>query len=159
MTVLATNYENNKEYSLLEKSDILNALNSTATDKALSANQGKVLDGKVTEINGKLYRLVKIYNNSEVIRFNSTNGFFDFLSKQNVIDKMGITEEQYNVNKLQFMAWNSDFQSNNFYITATLYDPLTQIFKFRFENGAGASTAGRVTYVLMLFSDNDEGKD
>lgn len=138
--------------SIVDTGDIIDNLNSTETKKPLSANQGKVL-------NDKLFRLVKIYNNSEVVHFSSSSGFFDFLSKQNVIDKMGITEEQYNVNMLQFIAWNSDFQSNNFYITGTMVDPSSNILKFRFENGAGASTAGRVTYVLMLFSDNDEGKN
>lgn len=145
--------------NLLENTDVINALTSSDTSKALSAAQGKVLEGKVTEINGKLFRLVKIYNNTEVIRFNAPNGFFDFLSKQNVIDKMGITEEQFNINRIQFMAWNTDFNSNNFYITGTMTGPGDNTLKFRYENGAGASTAGRVTYVIMLFSDDDEGKD
>lgn len=145
--------------NLLENTDVINALNSSDSTRALSAAQGKVLDGKVIEINGKLFRLVKIYNNSEVVHFSAPNGFFDFLSKQNVIDKMGITEEQYNVNMLQFIAWNSDFPANNFYITGTMVDPISNILKFRFENGAGVSTAGRITYVLMLFSDNDEGEN
>lgn len=159
MSVTSTNFYETKDYILIEDKDIIDNLDSTEPKLPLSANQGKVLDGKVTEINGKLFRLVKIYNNTEVIHFSSASGFFDFLSKQNVIDKMGITEEQYNVNRLQFMAWNTDFISNNFYITGTMVDPSSQILKFRFENGAGASTAGRVTYVLMLFSDDDEGKN
>lgn len=149
MTVQATNYDGSKSYNLLQDSDIVNNLTSGGTSKVLSAQQGKVLGDK-------LFRLVKIYNNSEVVHFPAANGFFDFLSKQNVIDKMGITAEQFNVNMLQFVAWNSDFAANSFYITGTMVDPNTNILKFRYENGAGASTAGRVTYVLMLFSDNDE---
>ena len=152
MTVQATNYDGSKSYNLLQDSDIVNNLTSGGTNKSLSAQQGKVLGDK-------LFRLVKIYNNSEVIHFPAANGFFDFLSKQNVIDKMGITAEQFNVNMLQFVAWNSDFAANSFYITGTMADPNTNILKFRYENGAGPSTAGRVTYVLMLFSDNDEGKN
>ena len=143
--------------NLLENTDVINALTSSDTTKPLSAAQGKVLGGKVTEINGKLFRLVKIYNNTEVIHFTGASGFFDFLSKQNVMDRLGITEEQFNINRIQFMAWNTDFNSNNFYITSTMTGPGDNILKFRYENGAGASTAGRVTYVLMLFSDDDEG--
>lgn len=145
--------------NLLENTDVINALTSSDTNKPLSAAQGKVLEGKVAEINGKLFRLVKIYNNTEVIQFNGKNGFFDFQSKQNVIDKMGITEEQFNLNRIQFMAWNTDFNSNSFYITGTMTGPGDNFLKFRFENGAGALTAGRVTYVIMLFSDDDEVKD
>lgn len=152
MTVQATNYDGSKSYNLLQDSDIVNNLTSGGTNKPLSAQQGKVLGDK-------LFRLVKIYNNSEVVRFPAASGFFDFLSKQNVIDKMGITEEQYNGNMLQFVAWNSDFAANHFYITGTMVNPNTNILKFRYENGAGASIPGRVTYVLMLFSDNDERKN
>lgn len=151
-------YDGTLAGNLLENTDVINALTSSETTKALSAAQGKVLEGKITEINGKLFRMVKIYNNTEVIHFPAKNGFFDFLSKQNVIDRMGITEEQFNINRIQFMAWNTDFNSNSFYINATLTGPGDNILKFRYENGAGASTAGRVTYVIMLFSD-DEGKN
>lgn len=152
-------YYNGSNKNVLDSNDIVNNLTSSSTNQVLSAAQGKVLDGKVTEINGKLFRLVKIYNNSEVVILSAPNGFFDFLSKQNVLDRMGITEEQYNVNMLQFIAWNSDFAANNFYITGTMVDPVSNVLKFRYENGAGASTAGRITYVLMLFSDNDEGEN
>lgn len=145
--------------NLLENTDVVNALTSSDTKKALSAAQGKALSNLLNEINNKLFRLVKIYNNTEVIHFKEPNGFFNFLSKQSVIDKMGITEEQFNINRIQFMAWNTDFNSNNFYITGTMTGPSDNILKFRYENGAGASTAGRVTYVIMLFSDDDEGKD
>lgn len=145
--------------NLLENTDVINALTSIDTSKALSAAQGKVLSNLLNEINNKLFRLVKIYNNTEVIHFTGANGFFDFLSKQNVIDRLGITEEQFDIDRIQFMAWNTDFNSNNFYITGTMTGPGDNILKFRFENGAGASTAGRVTYVIMLFSDDDEVKD
>lgn len=145
--------------NLLENTDVINALTSSETSKALSAAQGKVLYNLLNEINNKLFRLVKIYNNTEVIIFTDARGFFDLLSKQQVIDKLGITEEQFNLNRIQFMAWNSDFNSNSFYITGTMTGPGDNMLKFRFENGAGPSTAGRVTYVIMLFSDDDEGKD
>lgn len=145
--------------NLLENTDVVNALTSSDTSKPLSAAQGKVLSNLLNETNNKLFRLVKIYNNTEVIHFTGSCGFFDFLSKQKVIDKMGITEEQFNINRIQFMAWNTDFNSNSFYITGTMTGPGDNILKFRYENGAGASTAGRVTYVIMLFSDDDEGKD
>lgn len=144
---------------ILDDSDIIDNLTSTSTNKVLSAAQGKALSNLLNETKNKLFRLVKIYNNTEVIHFTAQNGFFDFLSKQNVIDKMGITDEQFNINRIQFMAWNTDFNSNNFYITATMTGPGDNILKFRYENGAGVSTAGRVTYVIMLFSDDDEGKD
>lgn len=140
----------------LDDTDIINNLTSTSTTKVLSANQGKILYNLINEINNKLFRLVKIYNNTEVIHFEGKNGFFDFLSKQNVIDKMGITEEQFNINRILFMAWNTDLNSNSFYITSTMIGPVDNILKFRYENGAGAATAGRVTYVLMLFSDTDD---
>lgn len=145
--------------NLLENTDVVNALTSSDTTKPLSAAQGKALSNLLNETNNKLFRLVKIYNNTEVIRFPGTNGFFGFLSKQDVIDRMGITEEQFNINRIQFMAWNTDFNSNSFYITGTMTGPVDHILKFRYENGAGASAAGRVTYVIMLFSDDDEGKD
>lgn len=38
------NYQGNKNYNLLEDSDIVNNLTSSDTNKALSANQGKVLN-------------------------------------------------------------------------------------------------------------------
>ena len=145
--------------NLLENTDVVNALTSGDTTKPLSAAQGQALSNLLNETNNKLFRLVKIYNNTEVIYLTATNGFFDFLSKQDVIDKMGITEEQFNINRIQFMAWNTDFNSNNFYITGTMTGPVDRILKFRYENGAGASTAARVTYVIMLFSDDDEVKD
>lgn len=37
------NYQGTTDYNLLEDSDIVNNLTSTATNKALSANQGKIL--------------------------------------------------------------------------------------------------------------------
>lgn len=43
------NYNGDKNYNFLEDDDIVNNLTSTATNKALSANQGKVLN---TNING-----------------------------------------------------------------------------------------------------------
>lgn len=43
------NYNADTNYNLLEDDDIVNSLTSTATNKALSANQGKVLN---TNING-----------------------------------------------------------------------------------------------------------
>lgn len=151
-------YDGTLAGNLLENTDVINALNSSDSTKPLSAAQGKALNDLLNETKNKLFRLVKIYNNTEVIRFTTPNGFFDFLTKQDVIDKMGITEEQFNINRIQFMAWNSDFTSNNFYITSTMTGPGDNILKFRFENGAGALSGGRVTYVIMLFSDDDEGK-
>lgn len=152
-------YVGGNKSGVLVMGDVRDNLVSDQTQFPLSAKQGKVLNDKLNETNNKLFRLVKIYNNTEVIHFTGASGFFDFLSKQNVIDKMGITEEQFNINRIQFMAWNTDFNSNSFYITATMTGPGDNTLKFRYENGAGASTAGRVTYVLMLFSDDDEGKD
>lgn len=154
-----TFYYSGRNNVALDDTDIINNLTTSSASKVLSAAQGKVLSNLLNEINNKLFRLVKIYNNTEVIHFTEASGFFNFLSKQNVIDRLGITEEQFNINRIQFMAWNTDFNGNNFYITGTMTGPGDKILKFRYENGAGASTAGRVTYVIMLFSDDDEGKD
>lgn len=154
-----TFYYSGRNHTALDDTDIINNLTTSSASKVLSAAQGKVLSNLINEINNKLFKLVKIYNNTEVIHFTAASGFFDFLSKQNVIDRLGITEEQFDINRIQFMAWNTDFNSNSFYITGTMTGPGDNILKFRYENGAGASTAGRVTYVIMLFSDYDEGKD
>lgn len=43
-----------KADSSLQSTDIYDDLDSTATNKALSANQGKVLDAKITAIDGKI---------------------------------------------------------------------------------------------------------
>ena len=48
------NYQGNTDYNLLEDSDIVNNLTTTATNKVLSANQGKTLkeliDGKFPDL-------------------------------------------------------------------------------------------------------------
>ena len=155
MTVLATNYENNKEYSLLEKSDILNALTSTATDKALSANQGKVLNDKTTEINGKLFRLVKIYNNSEVIQITANSDIFPFLSKQNIADRVGVNVSNLNTNNVILCANNGDSASNDTRIIGSFYSVGENVLYLNFREYK--KTGGmRVNYTLMYFSDNDK---
>lgn len=44
------NYQGNKNYNLLEDSDIVNNLTSSDTNKALSANQGKVLNKSISDL-------------------------------------------------------------------------------------------------------------
>lgn len=44
------NYQGTKDYNLLEDSDIVNNLTTTATNKALSANQGKTLKDFQTKL-------------------------------------------------------------------------------------------------------------
>lgn len=44
------NYQGNTNYNLLEDDDIVNNLTTTATNKALSANQGNVLNTKIKGI-------------------------------------------------------------------------------------------------------------
>lgn len=44
------NYNGDTNYNLLEDDDIVNSLTSTATNKALSANQGKVLNANINGI-------------------------------------------------------------------------------------------------------------
>lgn len=44
------NYQGNTNYNLLEDSDIVNNLTTTATNKALSANQGKVLNTNISDL-------------------------------------------------------------------------------------------------------------
>lgn len=61
------NYQGTTNYNLLEDTDIVNNLTSSDTNKALSANQGKLLNDKLnTVINGADYQAtlqnnVKIY--------------------------------------------------------------------------------------------------
>ena len=45
------NYQGNKDYNLLEDNDIVNNLVTTSTNKALSANQGKVLNDSIQKMN------------------------------------------------------------------------------------------------------------
>ena len=45
------NYQGNTNYNLLEDSDIVNNLTTVATNKALSANQGKVLNDSIQKMN------------------------------------------------------------------------------------------------------------
>lgn len=44
------NYQGNTNYNLLEDSDIVNNLTSSDTNKALSANQGKVLNKSISDL-------------------------------------------------------------------------------------------------------------
>ena len=50
------NYNADTNYNLLEDDDIVNSLTSTATNKALSANQGKIIFDNIVE-NDKLVKL------------------------------------------------------------------------------------------------------
>lgn len=45
------NYQETTNYNLLEDSDIVNNLTTTATNKVLSANQGKVLNDSIQKMN------------------------------------------------------------------------------------------------------------
>lgn len=46
-----TNYQGNKNVSILQPSDVVNNLNSSETNKPLSANQGKVLNDSIEKMN------------------------------------------------------------------------------------------------------------
>lgn len=54
------NYNGDTNYNLLEDDDIVNTLTSTATNKALSANQGKILNEEIVEVNTDITNLQKI---------------------------------------------------------------------------------------------------
>lgn len=49
-----TNYEGESNVSILQPSDVVNNLSSSATDQPLSANQGKILNTSITSINGNI---------------------------------------------------------------------------------------------------------
>lgn len=59
------NYNADTNYNILEDDDIVNNLTSTATNKALSANQGKIINTKINNINNYLQN-----NSSEIVKTN-----------------------------------------------------------------------------------------
>lgn len=50
MSVKATNYNGDNDYTLLEQKDVVDNLTSTSANVPLSANQGKVLKGMIDGI-------------------------------------------------------------------------------------------------------------
>lgn len=50
MSVQATNYNGDTDYTLLEQSDVVDNLTSTSPNVPLSANQGKLLKGMIDGI-------------------------------------------------------------------------------------------------------------
>ena len=60
------NYQGNTNYNLLEDSDIVNTLTSTATNKALSALQGKTLNDNINSIIDASEYTVTMQNNTQV---------------------------------------------------------------------------------------------
>lgn len=60
------NYQGDTNYNLLEDSDIVNNLTSSDTNKALSANQGKILNETINSIINASEYHVTMQNNTNV---------------------------------------------------------------------------------------------
>ena len=60
------NYQGNTDYNLLEDSDIVNNLTTTATNKVLSANQGKLLNDTINGIINASEYHVTMQNNTDI---------------------------------------------------------------------------------------------
>lgn len=54
-----TNYQSNKNVSIIQPSDVVNNLNSSASNKPLSANQGRILNTSIISMNTDISNLQK----------------------------------------------------------------------------------------------------
>jgi hypothetical protein len=67
--------------SRLSASDIVDNLTSTATNKALSANQGKVLDGKITALSNAAVKKISLNGEDVAGPTNGTVTLPDIVTK------------------------------------------------------------------------------
>lgn len=89
-----TNYQENKNVSIIQPSDVVNNLNSTETNKPLSANQGKILNDKFNgiKINSVNNALIAI----GTIRLNIQNKAYAILFTGEQIKQMlGLSSYRY----------------------------------------------------------------
>lgn len=93
------NYNADTNYNVLEDDDIVNTLTSTATNKALSANQGKLLNDNINSvINGAHYQAT-LQNNVKI--YIKKHGSFCFAvilatnSFDNATGNLGSIESEY----------------------------------------------------------------
>lgn len=103
----------------------------------------------------KLYRLVKIYNNTEVVQLPGNADIFPFLSRQNIADRLGVNVSSLNMNNVIFAGINGDSNSNGTRLTGAFYVMNDNNLYLNFRDIAYGG-GYRVNYILLYFSDNDE---
>lgn len=82
------NYQGNTKYNLLEDKDIVDNLTTTATNKALSANQGKVLNDKIT----KFKKTLKAIAVGTVIRTMDSTGSTKIFEDNEINEMLGVSD-------------------------------------------------------------------
>lgn len=88
------NYQGNTDYNLLEDSDIVNNLTTAATNKALSANQGKVLSDRINAI--KINSIDEALITIGTISLNISNkAYATLFTGQQIKEMLGLSSYNY----------------------------------------------------------------
>lgn len=142
-------YDGSLAGNLLEDTDVINTLISTSTNKALSANQGKMLNDK---IGGLLKNVTKIAYVTKVFYLDKTNGFFDLYTKDQIFEILGISNIDKWNEKIHVIPINGDWSTNNVYFIGGGVDPRQGQNKVLFKCDNGTIGNCRVN-VLLVYSE------
>lgn len=137
------NYQKTTNYNLLEDSDIIDNLTSTNTDKALAANQGKVLKDGMDAVFGN----VKKFRAGQIIlSFNGANA--QIFEKDQVDEILGVTDSSGK--NVILLVQNADLnESDNKYLTSAYYSESSQKWGVHFDGTVNGGA--KVNYMLVYF--------
>lgn len=152
MSVPSTNYDETKDYILIEDKDIVDNLDSTEPKLPLSANQGKVLNEKILKINKHITSMRYI---TKVFHLPNSNGFMDLYFKPQIMELLGLpgSIDKFN-EKVTFHIINGDWSTQNMCINGMAYDPAKERMVIHYDNGI-ANGACRLNF-LIVYSEEGE---
>lgn len=137
------NYQKTTNYNLLEDKDIADNLTTTETNKALSANQGKILKDGMDAVFGN----VKKFRAGQIIlSFNGANG--QIFTKDQVDEILGVTDSSGT--NVILLVQNADLNSSSSkYLTSAYYNESSQKWGVHFDGTV--SGGAKVNYMLVYF--------
>lgn len=139
------NYQKTTNYNLLEDSDIIDNLTSTNTDKALSANQGKILNDKINDVIMD-FGNIKIWCGTAVRNFEA-NGMVTLFQLSVVNEKLGI--DNAGGNNITVFVSNGDMGSYNHVFYSAGYNGSEKAWK-AFASGDYSGNA-RINFMCVYF--------
>lgn len=142
------NYQKTTNYNLLEDSDIIDNLTSTNTDKALAANQGKILKDGMNAVFGN----VKEFRAGQIIlSFNGTSA--QIFTKDQVDEILGVTDS--GGTNVILLTQNADLDaSGSKHLIAAYYNESSQKWGVHFDGTV--SGGAKVNYMLVYFGQESE---